>query len=154
MAGDRRIGGISMLSADITINFDTDVELPFVIWDGDGLTDAQLQAQIDAGTASRKDVTGWDLAFAMRKKVNSADPPLITKSTSVGGIAIEGTFGGSPDQLVVVSIDDTDTYDPDSSPTVEIKAGNYVYALKRVGAGVETVLVEGTLTVHRTAAWE
>ncbi len=143
-----------MLRSDRTIVFDTDVVLPFQIFDGDGLTDAELQALIDASTAPPKDVTGWDMGFYVRKKPNSADPALIYKATSGDGIAIIGTFGGSPAQTVEVTLEDTDTYDPDSSPTVLLKEGQYVYSLKRFGPGVETVLVYGTLTIVRTAGWE
>jgi hypothetical protein len=142
-----------MLRSDRTIVFDTDVVLPFRIYDGDGLTDDELQALITAGTATEKDITSWDLAFTVRRKLNSADPPLIYKETG-DGITLEGTFGGSPLQTVLVALEDTDTYDPDSSPAVLIKEGVYVYALKRLDAGAETVLAYGNLTIQRTGAWE
>lgn len=143
-----------MLRSDKTIVFDTDVTLPFVIYDGDDLTDDALQALIDAGTAPEKDVTGWTLGFYVRKKANSADPALIYKATGGNGITIEGSFGGSPAQTIEVTIEDSDTYDPDASPAVELKAGDYQYALKRLDEGAETVLVWGKLTVDRKAAWE
>lgn len=142
-----------MLQVDWTIEYDTDVELPFVIYDGDGLTTEALQALIDAGTAPRKDLTGKSLGFYLRKKVNTADPPLIYKSTD-DDVSIEGTFGGSPDQSIVVAMHDTDTYDPDSSPTVNIKAGRYPYALKVLDDGEEAILAYGTITIVQTAAWE
>ncbi len=145
-----------MLRADKTIVFDTDVILPFEIFDGDSLTDAELLAQIAAGTAPLKDVSGWELGFYVRKKPNSADPALIYKnnSGSPGGITVMGTFGGSPEQTVEVLIEDTDTYDPDVDPVLLIKEGQYVYALKRLDAGAETVLVYGYLNIMRTGAWE
>lgn len=142
-----------MLRRDLTIVFDTDVVLPFVIYDGDGLTDEELEAQIEAGTAPLKDLTGCTLGFYVRKKENSADPALIYKSTGAG-IVIEGMFGGSPDQSIEVTLEDTDTYDPDGSPTVLLKAGDYVYGLKRLDEGAETVLSVGKLTIVRTGAWE
>ena len=142
-----------MLRSDRTIVFDTDVVLPFQIYDGDGLTDAELQALIDAGTAPEKDVTGWELGFTVRKKANSADPPLIYKDTT-DGIAIEGTFGGSPAQTIEVTIKDTDTYGPEDAPTVLLKEGTYSYALKRLDEDAETVLVYGKLVITRTSGWE
>lgn len=144
------------ISADFSIDYDTDVRVPFVIYDGDGLTDDELQAQIDAGTARRKDLTGARLALYMRKNVNSADPPMIYKSTdnSPADIGLEGTYGGSPDQTVVVSFFDTDTYNPVSSPAINIKAGKYPYALKQLGDGIETILAYGIGTISKKAAWE
>jgi hypothetical protein len=144
------------ITADFTITYDTDVRVPFVIWDGDGLTDDELQAQIDAGTARRKDLTGATIAFYLRKKVNTPDPPLIYKSTetSPSGVSVDGTFGGSPDQIVYVTFEDTDTYDPTSSPVVNVKPGRYPYALKELGDGIETILARGTVTVELTAGWE
>jgi hypothetical protein len=55
---------------------------------------------------------------------------------------------------VEVALEDTDTYDPDSSPTVLIKEGIYVYSLKRIDDGSETVLAYGNLTIVRTSGWE
>lgn len=143
-----------MLRSDRTIVFDTDVVLPFRIYDGDGLSDEDLRALIEADTATLKDVTGWTIGFYVRKKSTSADPPLIYKETGGQGVTIEGAFGGSPIQTVEVALEDVDTYDPDSSPAVQIKAGVYAYALKRLGDGVETVLACGNLTITRTGAWE
>jgi hypothetical protein len=144
-----------MLRRNLSIVFDTDVVIPFRIYDGDGLTDEELEAAILAGTAPLKDITGWDLSFTVRKKENSAATLIYkTSSGSPGGIAIAGGFGGSPEQTIEVQIDDTDTYDPDVSPAVEIKPGSYVYALKRIDAGAETVLDYGRIDVTRTGGWE
>ena len=144
-----------MLKRNLAITFDTDVVIPFKIYDGDGLTDAELEAAILADTAPLKDITGWDLSFTVRKKENSAATLIYkTSSGSPGGISIAGGFGGSPEQTAEVQIDDTDTYDPDVSPPVEIKPGSYVYALKRIDAGAETVLDYGRIDITRTGAWE
>lgn len=144
-----------MLRRNLSITFDTDVVIPFKVYDGDGLTDAELEAAILAGTAPLKDVTGWEFTFTVRKKVTSRTALIYkTSSGSPGGITIAGGFGGSPDQTVDVEFFDTDVYDPDVSPPVEIKAGSYVYALKRVDPGAETVVDYGWLEINRTAASE
>lgn len=144
------------ITSDFTITFDTDVRVPFVIYDGDGLTDDELQAQIDAGTAQRKDLSGKTIAFYMRKKVNSVDPPLIykTSASSPSDIELTGTAGGSPDQVLWITFHDTDVYDPTASPPVAIKPAKYPYAVKILDAGEEAVIGRGITTVEQTAAWE
>lgn len=143
-----------MLRDDRTIVFDTDTILTFVIYDEDGLTEAELEASIAAETAVRRDITGWLLGFYVRRP--HAVPLLLYKSNedSPSDLHIVGSFGGSPDQTVEVTILDTDTYDPDVSPSVELDEGVYMYALKRLGDGVEEVLWSGALTITRTAGWE
>lgn len=139
------------ITADDKVFFDTDRTLRYAVYEGDPTAE-----QIAAGTAVPKDVAAMDLAWVLRKKVNSIDPPLIEKTLSAG-ISITGIFNVDPTvntQRVQVQLDDTDTYDPDASPPVEIKAGTYVYALKRLDAGAETILAEGSFTLLRAAAWE
>lgn len=139
------------ITADDKVYFDTDRLLRYAVYAGDPTAD-----EITAGTATPEDVTGWDLSWVLRKKPNSADPPLIEKLVGQG-ITITGVFNSDPDantQRIEVLIADTDTYDPNVSPTVEIKAGTYVYALKRIDPGSETILAEGTFTLLRAAAWE
>lgn len=142
-----------MLRADKIIVFDTDVVIPFQVYDGDGLTDAELEAAISDFTAPLRDITGWTLGFYMRVKPGTDDPPLIYKSIG-DGVEIVGSFGGSPEQTVEVTFADTDTYDPTVSPPVLIKPRVYQYALKRLDAGAEAVLVWGTLKIDKKAAWE
>jgi hypothetical protein len=139
------------ITADDKVYFDTDRLLRYSVYDGDPTAE-----EIAAGTATPLDVTGWDLAWVLRKKTNSADPPLIEKTVGAG-ITITGTFNSDPDintQRIEVLLADSDTYDPAASPPVEIKAGSYVYALKRIDAGSETILAEGKFTLLRAAAWE
>ncbi len=94
------------------------------------------------------------MSFTVRKKENSAAELMYKSTGSAGGVSIAGSFGGSPEQTIEVEFFDTDTYDPDVSPPVEIKPGSYVYALKRTDTGAETALDYGRLEVTRTAAWE
>lgn len=139
------------ITADDKVYFDTDRLLRYTVYDGDPTV-----AEIEAGTAVPKDVTGYDLAWVLRKKVDSADPPLIEKTLS-SGISITGVYNSDPalnTQRITIQLDDTDTYDPTASPPKTIKAGTYVYALKRIDAGSETILAEGTFTLLRAAAWE
>jgi hypothetical protein len=139
------------ITAADEVYFDTDKLLRYTVYQGN-----PTLADIEAGAATRQDVAGWALSWTVRKKVNSPDPPLIYKSVGAG-IAIVGIYNPDPDvntQRVEVTLEDTDTYDPDGSPPVEIKAGNYAYALKRTGPGVETMLAEGRFQLLRTAAWE
>ncbi len=142
----------NITSAD-EVFFDTDVVLSFTIYDGNPTT-----AEITAGTATPIDVATWDLEWMLRKKVNSVDPPLILKTTgSPGGIQVTGTFNASPSlntQRVEVTIEDEDTYGPESAPVVIVKEGDYVHSLKRIDPGVETILTYGSFKLLRAAAWE
>lgn len=134
--------------------YDTDKLLIYTIWQGE-----PTQAQIDAGQAVPEDVTGWDLAWVMRAKPSSPDPPLIEKFSagSPADIAITGVYNVSPGsntQRVEVTLHDTDTYDPDASPAVNLKPKIYHYALKRLNDGAETILAFGKLKLSQAAAWE
>src|SRR5687767_751722 len=86
------------------------------------------------------DVTGFSLLWVLRKKDNSSDPPLIEKSnqTSPPDIAITGVFNSDPDlntQKVVITILDTDSYDPTVSPAILLKKRKYRHSLKRMDDG-------------------
>jgi len=135
--------------------YDTDNLLKYTIWQQDGLSDAELEAAILAGTAVPQDVSGWLFAWTMRKKTNS--PAAIIEKVSTLGIEITGSYNASPGlntQRVEVQLNDTDTYDPDGSPTVSVKPDSYVYALKRTNDGLEQILVYGKLKLLQAAAWE
>lgn len=142
------------ITADDQVFYDTDRLLRYTIYRGD-----PTAADIAAGDAIPQDVSGWSLAWVLRKKAKSPDPPLISKSNvdSPPSIAIVGTYDADPvvnTQRVEVTIEDTDTYDPDASPVLEIKPGTYVYALKRIDDGSETILAYGSFTLLQAAAWE
>ena len=92
------------------------------------------------------DVSGWDLIWVLRKKDGSADPALIEKETG-DGITVVGAFDSDPaanTQRVRVTLLDTDTYDPEASPAVELRKGKYRHSLKRLDDGSETILVFGS----------
>lgn len=141
------------ITADDEVFFDTDMQIRVAVYEGN-----PTAAQIAANLATPVDVSGWSLAFVVRKKPNSANPPLIEKATgSPGGITVTGTFDANPElntQRVVIQIDDTDTYDEALETPVKVKEGDYAYALKRTDDGSETVLAYGKFKLLRAAAWE
>lgn len=105
----------------------------------------------DAKTAIL-DTSSMSLLWQMRKKDNSADPALISKSTDVSppGITHEGVYDSDPDvntQKVVITLLDTDTYDDGVSPLWWIKKRKYRHALKRMDDGFETVLAFGNCQI-------
>lgn len=118
-----------------------DFVIELEVFDSDGLTQAELDAQIAAETVVMKDVAGYALRFAVKKKDATADPALIDKTT-VSGITITGTFNvarGTNTQRVRVAFADTD-----SDPAVTaLKAGTFRYACKRTDAGSEKTLAFG-----------
>lgn len=140
------------ITADDRVFYDTDRILRYTIYEADSTDEA-----IAAGTAVPLDVSGWSLAWQLRKKAKDLDA-LIDKNTgSPGGIAIVGIFNADPDvntQRIEVTIEDTDTYDPDVDPVVNLKPGSYVYALKRTDPGAEDILAFGSFTLLQAAAWE
>lgn len=151
------------IGADKELFYDTDRILSFEIFDGETVGDPVLDSNnhvisytgIDAGTATMKDMSGKELAFTVRKTAKSSDA--IIEKTSSDGITVVGVY--DPDreantQRVEVQIDDVDTYDPDVSPVVNVKAGTYAYALKQTDEGDERILVYGPLVLLQAAAWE
>jgi hypothetical protein len=87
------------------------------------------------------DITSFALSFVMKRtKSGSA---VVTKTTP-SGISIGGTYDADPDvntQVATVIIADTDT---DDLPT-----GNYYYEVKRTDAGLESIIVQGTVPLER-----
>lgn len=141
------------ITAEDKVFFDTDQPVVFTIYAGN-----PTAAQVAAGTAVPLDVAGFTLAFVVRKKPDSA-VALIEKTNegSPSDISITGTYNVSPlinTQRIEVLLHDYDTYDPSASPAVEIKAGNYHYALKRIDANAEKILTWGRFRLLRAAAWE
>ncbi len=144
-----------ILSAD-RVFFDTDVDLlPFRVYAGN-----PTALQLTAGDVVPVDCALWSFSFTVRLHEDSPDPALIEKfsASSPVGISVTGTFNADPTvntQTVIVHLDDTDTYDPTgSSPQVKVDAGRYVYALKRIDDGFETIVAYGKFRLLRSAAWE
>ncbi len=93
-----------------------------------------------------KDVTGWSFDWVLRRRDDTADPPVLQKSTGAG-IAIVGVFNANPatnTQRVEVTIDDVDT---DALPP-----GKYRHSLKRTNPGSEEILSFGDAYLQRATA--
>lgn len=138
------------ITADDQVFFDTDRILSFTVYESTATDD-----EVAAGTAVPVDVSGWTFAWQLRKKVNSSTVTI--GKTTASGISVTGTYDADPNvntQRVEVTLADTDTYDPSSSPVVNVKAGTYYHALKRTDAGAEDVLCDGTFVLQQAAAWE
>jgi hypothetical protein len=102
--------------------------------------DGTTQAQVDAGTATPLDVTGYGLTWIVRK-TDKADTASITKATGGLGITITGTWNasqGTSTQRIVITLVDTDTSD-----TAIWKPNIYRHSLKRTDDGSETILAFG-----------
>lgn len=83
-----------------------------------------------------QNVTGWAISFLLKR--SAADvAPKVTKTTA-DGIALTTPGSG----LITITIADTDT--------ASLKAGTYLYEIKRTDDGFETVLTHGSCLL-RTA---
>jgi hypothetical protein len=102
-----------------------DKSFPITIYQSDGSTP--------------QDISGWSLIYVLRRAPASADPALISKTTS-DGIVLTTPLSG----LCTVSIADTDTED--------LAEGKYYYSLKRTDAGQETILTYGYAYLRRATA--
>jgi hypothetical protein len=112
--------------------------------------DKKLRFTIYADHAKTEvvDVSGFSMYWALRKTDKASDPALIEKSTddSPAGITVEGTYDADPEvntQQVVVTLKDTDSWDPTTSPPIALKQFKYRHALKRSNQSLETVLAFG-----------
>lgn len=157
-------------SAD-KVFYDTDRLLKYLVVDGDLSDDSAAllerwasdpsslsSAEQTALTAAvtMLDCSTFAMSWVLRKKVNSPDPALITKTVGFG-VTVTGTFDTDPitnTQYVEVMLEDTDTYDPNGSPSRHVKPGTYAYALKRTDDGSEGILAWGSFTFIQAAAWE
>lgn len=123
-----------------------DKVLSFRIWEG-------TAAQIEAGTATPKDVTGQSFAWALKRNAETEEE-LIQKATGGSGITITGTFNIDRElntQRVEVQINRADTYD-DDEPAVLVRRGRYVHALRRTDAGFSGIATEGKFKIRQAAA--
>ncbi len=136
------------------IFYDTDNVLRFQNFVGEYENEAAITAALAAGTAVCEDASTWSISFSVRKKSRG---PLLIYKESADGIAVTGTFDADPvdnEQRIEVTIEDTDIYDPSASPPVDVKGGNYIYALKRIDPGFERILAFGVWVIPETAAHE
>jgi len=101
---------------------------------------------LGADGATPVDMTGWTLAWTVRRYVTDADPA-IAKASGGSGVTITGTYNvdrATNTQRVIVAIADTDT--------AALAAGIYKHALKRTDEGSETILSFGDLVLQKAAA--
>lgn len=131
------------IEADDMLFIGDDKDLRFEIFDAQGPTYDVDGVTITGGTMV--DVSTFALRFDVRRDVDDADPPLITKTSAAsGGIVVSGTFHASRSmnsQRVVVTLEDIDTDD--------MRRGNYPFTLKRTDTGNETTLSFGMMTLRR-----
>lgn len=104
------------------------------------------------------DVSGIPLEWSLKKTDKAADPGIITKGITSGGVStgitIAGVFNVDPSvntQTVRITFTDDDT-NPDVTSALEasaytLKAGAaYRHSLKRLDAGNENILMYGSIT--------
>lgn len=143
------------LERNITLFIGEDKALTFEIFDQAGLTDDELEAAIEAGTATMQDVSGWAFEFLVRLKDTTTGAALINKdSGSPTEIEVTGTYNATRatnTQRVVVHLFDTDTAAADGS-AVLLAPKTYRYSLKRTDAGAETILAYGDFELMQATA--
>ena len=104
--------------------------------------------------ATPLDVTGLPLEWSLKKKDKDPDPPIIGKSTSVGGgITVIGVYNAIPASntqrvRIAIASDETDPFVTSLLATpYTLKAGvEYRHSLKRRDTGNELVLSFGGIT--------
>jgi hypothetical protein len=100
------------------------------------------QAEVDAGTATPQDLTGWTIAWALRK---SRYATTIMLSKAMGAIVILAQTGSTLGQFTV-AIARADT----TTPT-EFKAGTYFHGAARINTGAYDVIAEGPAVLRKAA---
>jgi len=105
-----------------------------------------LKARTDGlphdGTSVPEDMTGWVIAFDVRLKDTSVDPPLLTKTPTITGVY--NASRASNTQRAVIVLTDTEMN--------LFKAKIYRYSWKRMDDGSETVLARGPFTPEKATA--
>jgi hypothetical protein len=91
--------------------------------------------QADGTTA--QDITGYALAWMLKKKATDSDATAKITKTTVSGIALTTPLSG----ICTVTLTDTDT--------ATLNAGVYRHELKRTDDGSETVLSFGTCVLRQ-----
>lgn len=116
-----------MDTVDITTQYYTgeDKTLRFTIYEEEAHTTPQ-------------DITGWTLSWMVKKRKTYADADATLTKTTSSGITVISAANG----VVDVVVSDTDI--------AAIKGGLlYFHELKRMDAGFETVLSQGTFTLQK-----
>ena len=103
----------------------TDYEIPFQILQNDEVTP--------------QDITGWTFTWMLKIRKGDPDVDAIITKTSPTGVDIVNAATGLG--RVLIADDDTDE---------DVKSGVYWHELKRTGAGVETVPIQGRATLQKS----
>ena len=120
------------ITADEHFFLGEDKILTFTIFQADGVT--------------RQNITGWELWFMLKERLSDADTAaLVTKKTTDVSNGITITSGAQGEGEIAFA--DTDT---DQAVTALKAKTVYPYSLKRLNAGVETILTFSTLTFAGT----
>lgn len=88
------------------------------------------------------DMNGWTLIFDVRKKDNSADPAILSKTLTVSGVF--NISQALNQQIASVTLTDTELN--------LFKASTYRWSWKRMDDGSETVLGWGTFAPQKATA--
>lgn len=120
------------------------LETATTLWIG---TDATFVFSVlNVAQTAAINITGWSLSWMLKRRAGVADiDALLTKTVSGGGIVISGTYNSDPNintQVATVTIADTDTD--------ALSARINRYELKRMDAGVETILAYGDIELLRS----
>lgn len=104
------------------------------------LSDASLRIDVKTtdGGATPQTMTGWALAFAVRR---TGDDALVCSYTTSAGITIGN--GAGTDDRATVAVVDTDVTHP--------KGNNYEWSLWRTDAGSDIPLAYGPCIIKRAA---
>lgn len=87
----------------------------------------------NAETGLPQNIAGWAILFVVRKRDNTADPAIFSKSASIIGIYNVDPLVNT--QQAEVQLTDTELN--------TVKARTYRYSLKRMDDGSETILAYG-----------
>lgn len=87
---------------------------------------------------SVQDISGWSLSWVLKKYRTTPDASALVSKTGSDITITNGPLG-----LCELTVEDEDTAD--------IPAGLYVHELKRIDAGAETPLCEGTAVLLQSA---
>jgi hypothetical protein len=97
------------------------------------------QAQIDAGTATKQDLTGWTIEWGLRKSRYAPTTVLDKVSPAVAILTQAGATLGQ----FTVTLARADTQD--------LKAGTYYHAAARTNTGAYDIIAEGPAVLRKAA---
>jgi|SRR5580765_813580 len=105
--------------------------------------DKQFQlGPITDEVGAQVDISTWVIVFDVRKKDNSADPAIFSKTAAVTGVFNSNPLNNTQRAIVVLTDTEMNT----------VKAGTYRHSWKRMDDGSETVLCRGPFTPEKATA--